>query len=103
MGGGFGMGGTRSGQPLRDSGIVTKSVMRGKRVPLWVLGNDTSLRPIVIKLGLTDGVSTQIEEGKLKQGDKIIIGYEFDPNRPMPAVGSRPPGFGGPFTGGFRR
>jgi hypothetical protein len=97
------MGGTRGGQLLRDSGMSAKSVIRGKRVPLWVLDNDISLRPIVAQLGLTDGMSTQIEDGKLKQGDRIIIGYEFDPNRPTPAAGSRPPGFGGPFMGGFRR
>jgi HlyD family secretion protein len=97
------MGGTRGGQLLRDAGMSTKSVIRGKRVPLWVLDNDMSLRPIVAQLGLTDGMSTQIEDGKLKQGDRIIIGYEFDPNRPTPAAGSRPPGFGGPFMGGFRR
>ncbi len=95
----------RTGAPgpstARDSGNSTRTVMRGKRTPLWVLGDDMSLRPVVVKLGITDGVSTQIDTAKLNQGDKIIVGYEFDPNHTSPFAGSRPPGFGGPF--GFRR
>ena len=78
---------------------------RGQRVPIWVLGEDKLLRPIVVKLGLTDGINTQIEEGKLKEGDKIVTGYEIDPNRPA-TTSTRPPGFGGPGVpgmGGFRR
>ncbi|HYK90882.1 MAG TPA: efflux RND transporter periplasmic adaptor subunit [Acidobacteriota bacterium] len=98
MSGARGPGG---GSPLqRDSGNSTRTVMRGKRVPLWVMAEDMSLRPVVAKLGITDGVSTQIDSPKLKQGDRIIVGYEFDPNRASPIAGSRPPGFGGPF--GFR-
>ncbi len=104
-GSGSAMGGMRatSGQSQRDSGLVTRSVLRGKKVPLWVQGSDLSLRPVVARLGLTDGMSTQIDDSKLKEGDRIIIGYEYDPNRPLAAVGARPPGFGGPFMGGVRR
>jgi HlyD family secretion protein len=91
-------GGNRGGAGgsglLRDSGIPTRTVTRGKRVPLWVLESDSSIEPVVIRLGITDGVSTQIEKGKLKQGDKIIVGYEFDPNLNAHATRfSRPFGF----------
>jgi hypothetical protein len=54
-----------------------------------------------VKLGLTDGVVTQIMDGKTKEGDKIIVGLETDPNRPALTT-ARPPGFGGPM-GGIRR
>ncbi len=96
-GGMRGNSGPGRSQLMRDSGNTTRTVMRGRRVPLWVLGADMSLQPVVVKLGITDGVGTQIDDAKLKQGDRIIVGYEFDPNRAMPLAGSRPPGFGGPF------
>jgi multidrug efflux pump subunit AcrA (membrane-fusion protein) len=64
-------------------------------VPLWIVGEDKSLKPVIVKLGLTDGMNTQIAEGKLNQGDRIVIGLEFDPNRPAPSMSARPPGFGG--------
>jgi hypothetical protein len=54
-----------------------------------------------VKLGLTDGVVTEIVDGKTKEGDKIIVGLETDPNRPALTT-TRPPGFGGPM-GGIRR
>jgi hypothetical protein len=45
-------------------------------------------------------MNTQIAEGKLNQGDRIVIGLEFDPNRPVPGK-SAPPRFGG--VPGIRR
>ncbi len=76
-------------------------------MPVWILGEDKLLRPSVLKLGLTDGVTTEIADGKLKQGDKIIIGLEFDPNHPTATspTANRAPGFGGPGPGmgGMRR
>jgi HlyD family secretion protein len=67
----------------------------GSMVPLWIVGEDKSLKPVIVKLGLTDGMYTQIAERKLNQGDRIVIGLEFDPNRPAPNMSARPPGFGG--------
>jgi HlyD family secretion protein len=73
----------------------------GSVVPLWIVGEDKSLKPVIVKLGLTDGMNTQIAEGKLNQGDRIVIGLEFDPNRPVPGKSAPPPGFGG--VPGIRR
>ncbi len=105
-GGGFGgFGGGSSNTPRRDPAVAANRSSRGRRVPVWVLGEDKLLRPTVLKLGLTDGVTTEIADGKLKQGDKIIVGLEFDPNRPTTTTptSTRPPGFGGPGMGGMRR
>jgi len=79
--------------------IVTKAAKNpytaGSLIPLWVVGTDSkSLVPVIVKLGITDGMTTQIAEGGLKQGERIVIGLEFDPNRPAPNL-SRAPGFGG--------
>jgi HlyD family secretion protein len=94
--GGFGGGGSA---PRRDPAAAMNRSTRGRRIPVWILGEDKLLRPTVVKLGLTDGVSTEIADGKLKQGDKIIIGLEVDPNRPAATSTTRPPGFGGPMGG----
>ena len=82
------------GTGRRDTSALTSRGRRGQRVPLWILGPDKLLRPVVVKLGLSDGVSTQIEEGKLKEGDKIVTGFEFDASRTT--TSTRPPGFGAP-------
>jgi HlyD family secretion protein len=105
--GGRGGGGSRgelSGMMNRSAGVMNRS-RRGQRVAIWVQDPDKLLRPVVLRLGLSDGVNTQIDEGKLKEGDKIIIGTEFDPNRATTTT-TPPPGFGGPSFrggGGFRR
>ncbi len=99
-GGGFGGSGNA---PRRDAGASAPRSARGRRVPVWMMGDDKLLRPAILRLGLTDGVYTQVEDGKLKPGDKIVTGLEVDPNRQSPtATTTRPPGFGGPM-GGPRR
>ena len=71
---------------------------RGRRVPIWTVGPKDELRPVIVKLGLSDGVSTEVD-GKINQGDKIITGAEVDANRTTTTT-TRAPGFGGPM--GFR-
>jgi hypothetical protein len=44
----------------------------GRRAPVWVLGPDKLLEPVIVRLGITDRVDTQIEEGKLKEGNEVI-------------------------------
>jgi HlyD family secretion protein len=102
VGGGGGQNRGGGAAPRRDMTAVMNRSSRGRRVPIWILGEDKLLRPTIVKLGLTDGVSTEIADGKLKQGDKIIIGLEFDPNRPAASTTTtRAPGFGGPGMGGM--
>lgn len=78
--------------------------LRGRRVALWVLDNGKTLRPVVVKLGLTDGVQTEIESGKLNVGDKIVLALEgSQANKPSGNAATRPPGFGGPGMGRMGR
>jgi len=98
-----GGGGNRpAGTQQRDQGAsAANRANRGRRVPIWVLGDDKLLRPVVVRLGLTDGVQTQIVEGNLKEGDRIVVGAEVEGNRGTAAsTTTRPPGFGGAPMGG---
>ncbi len=79
--------------PPRSAGGSVNRAARGKKAPIWLMENDKSLRPVIVTLGLTDGVYTQIDEHKLKPGDQVVVGLEFDPNRPANQV--RPGYFGG--------
>jgi HlyD family secretion protein len=72
---------------------------KGKRAPVWIVGEDKLIRPVVLKIGLTDGVLTQIVEGNLKEGDKIVLSAEVSGNKAASPATTRAPGFGGPMGG----
>ena len=98
-------GGNRGGsgsQMNRDGQSGGGTANRGRRTPVWIMGEDKLLRPVVVKLGLTDGVTTQITDGKLKEGDKIILSAEVTGSRSASSTTTRAPGFGGPM-GPIRR
>ena len=44
------------------------------RAALWVRGADGQPKPVDVRTGLTDGTSTEILEGPLKEGDEVILG-----------------------------
>jgi HlyD family secretion protein len=69
---------------------------RGRRVPVWIVGPNDLLTPVLIRTGLTDGVQTEVVEGKLNPGDKIVLSAEIAGNRQGAGSNTRPPGFGGP-------
>ena len=99
-------GGSRSGNgnnPNRGGQSGNSAANRGRRTPVWIMGEDKLLRPVVLKLGLTDGVLSQIDEGKLKAGDKVILSAEVSGSRPASSTTTRAPGFGSPMGGGIRR
>jgi HlyD family secretion protein len=41
---------------------------------VWVTDPDGQPKPVEVKTGLTDGTSTEISEGPLKEGDELILG-----------------------------
>jgi HlyD family secretion protein len=49
-------------------------VLAGQTRLVWVLGADGKLQSRRIKVGLTDGVSTEIVEGNLQEGEMVITG-----------------------------
>jgi HlyD family secretion protein len=52
----------------------TAPVLAGQTRLVWVLGADGTLQSRRIKVGLTDGVSTEIVEGNLQEGEMVVTG-----------------------------
>jgi HlyD family secretion protein len=85
----------------------TSPVLPGQLRRVWVLGADGKPQPRRIKVGLTDGASTEVVEGDLKEGDVVITGQTLSAtSKPQNSnTQSAPPGFGGAprFGGGGPR
>ena len=75
-------------------------VLPGQTRVVWVLGQDGKPQPRRIKVGLSDGASTEVVEGNLNEGDIVITGQTVSGADRPAATQSRPPGFGNaPRTG----
>jgi len=78
-------------------------VLPGQTRVIWVLGQDGKPERRRIKVGLSDGASTEVVEGNLNEGDMVITGQTVSgANRPA-TTQSTPPGFGNAPRGGGRR
>lgn len=94
-----GGGGANAGGP-GSGGNQTAAVVQGQRRIVWVLGPDGKPQARRIRLGITDGASTEVAEGELKEGEAVITAQNSaTANRATP-TSSRPPGFGGGMGGG---
>ena len=58
---------------------------------LWIAGPDGQPREVEVKTGLTDGTSTEIVEGPLKEGDEVILGVGERAAAPKKAGGPSGP------------
>ncbi len=81
----------------------TEPVLPGQLRRVWVMGADGKPQPRRIKVGLSDGSSTEVVEGDLREGDVAVTGQNVAPS----SAGARgngqtsAPGFGGaPRVGG---
>ena len=88
-----------------DSGVsnfapASAPVLEGQTRIVWVLGGDGKPERRRIKVGLSDGASTEVVEGELKEGDMVITGQTLSGSSSQ-SNQSRPPGFGNaPRVGG---
>lgn len=79
---------------------ATAAVLPGQMRAVWIPGPNNLPQRRIVKIGITDGTTTEIVEGDLKEGDTVITGQTISgENRPQ-TTGQRPPGFGGPTGGG---
>ena len=75
------------------------SPKQGQHRIVWVLGADKQPQPKRITLGITDGVTTELKEGDLKEGDLLITGQNITAKPQGSAatpLGSNPNLGGGP-------
>jgi len=76
-------------------------VLEGQTRLVWVLGQDGKAQSRRIKVGLTDGVSTEVVEGNLQEGELVITGQTVTNASKSNTNQTSAPGFGGaPRTGG---
>jgi HlyD family secretion protein len=106
-GGGANAGGNGNpaGNGRGDSNFAPASapVLPGQTRIVWVMGQDGKPQPRRIKVGLSDGASTEVVEGNLNEGEMVITGQTVTGSENSSSQ-SRPPGFGNaPRGGGFRR
>src|SRR5687768_17510202 len=96
-----GQGGQGSGE--RRFAPASSPVLEGQTRLVWVLGTDGKPQSRRIKVGLSDGASTEVVEGNLQEGELVITGQTISGGTSQNNQTSAP-GFGGaPRTGGGRR
>ena len=80
----------------------TAPVLAGQTRIVWVLGQDGKPQRRRVKIGLTDGASTEVVEGNLVEGEMVITGQTLSSSAAKAnANQASAPGFGGaPRTGG---
>ncbi len=69
-------------------------VLEGQTRVVWVLGQDGKPQARRIKIGLTDGVSTEVVEGKLVEGELVLTGQTLT-SATKSSNTNAAPGFGG--------
>jgi HlyD family secretion protein len=102
-------GATSSNSPSQSGGQdserrfapASAPVLEGQTRLVWVMGQDGKPQSRRIKVGLTDGVSTEVVEGNLQEGEMAVTGQTItSANKPQTSQ-TPAPGFGGaPRTGG---
>jgi HlyD family secretion protein len=79
----------------------TAPVLEGQTRRVWVLGQDVKPQARRIKIGLTDGASTEVVEGNLQEGEMVVTSQTISGANKAQTNQSQTPGFGGaPRTGG---
>lgn len=56
---------------FHPDGVAVKTKPGARQV--WILDKDNQPKPVTVTLGLTDGTSTEVTGGGLKEGDRVIV------------------------------
>lgn len=105
--GGGGQGGApRQGGGQRPAGGWMGGGRPGSEQKVYLFDEkQKKLKPVTVKLGITDGVFTELIDGQLQEGDRVVVAQQMTsaprstaprPPGAMGGAGGRPPG------GGFR-
>jgi HlyD family secretion protein len=111
-GSGRGAAGTAVSAPApieaRDPGATTFDALFGPLPPVETIGRvwvhaDGQLRPLRLRLGISDGQASELLEGDLQPGTQLVTSVTTGGEaRPAAAQGGLPPFMGQPGRGGFR-
>ena len=79
----------------------TAPILDGQTRIIWVMGQDAKPQSRRIKVGLTDGASTEVVEGNLQEAEVVITGQTLSSASKSNSNQTSAPGFGSaPRTGG---
>lgn len=93
--------GQTAGSGERRFAAANAPVVEGQTRLVWVMGQDGKPQSRRIKVGLTDGVSTEVLEGSLQEGELVITGQTVSGSTAQQRTGqTTAPGFGGGQRGG---
>lgn len=91
----------QQGSGERRFAPASAPVLEGQTRLVWVLGQDGKPQSRRIKVGLSDGGSTEVVEGNLQEGEMVITGQTISGGTTTQTTQTPAPGFGGaPRTGG---
>ncbi|HEV2828074.1 MAG TPA: efflux RND transporter periplasmic adaptor subunit [Pyrinomonadaceae bacterium] len=93
QGGGSQQSGPQQGGQ-RNFAPPSAPVLEGQTRVIWVLGQDGKLQSRRIKVGLSDGASTEVVEGNLQEGEMVVTGQTLSSATRTPSTNAAP-GFGG--------
>jgi HlyD family secretion protein len=88
------------GQRMTGFAPTTAPMVEGQWRIVWVLGPDNKPQPRRIQIGITDGTSTEILRGDLKEGESVIVMRNISADSRQQNR-QTPPGFGGGPGRGF--
>ncbi|HUS12574.1 MAG TPA: efflux RND transporter periplasmic adaptor subunit [Pyrinomonadaceae bacterium] len=90
-----GSGGPQAQQgQQRNFAPASAPVLEGQTRVIWVLGQDGKLQSRRIKVGLSDGASTEVIEGNLQEGEMVVTGQTLSSATRTQSTNAAP-GFGG--------
>lgn len=84
--------GSQQGQ--RNFAPPSAPVLEGQTRVIWVMGQDGKLQSRRIKVGLSDGASTEVVEGNLLEGELVVTGQTLTSATRTQSTNAAP-GFGG--------
>lgn len=93
-------GAQTGGQPVSQAGErqfapASAPVLAGQTRIVWVMGQDGKPQSRRIKVGLTDGASTEVVEGNLQEGELVVTGQTISSADKAQSSQTPAPGFGG--------
>jgi HlyD family secretion protein len=85
---------TEAQKPIYDRLLAETGAARGAAAAapgrIWILGPDGQPKAVDVRTGLTDGTSTEILQGPLKEGDEVIVGTGDAPGAAKKATQGAP-------------